>query len=251
MTTRYAEMTTPEDYEGSFCKGIFEGLEPSSPHSAIESLGALDFKHNASTDLIRSNSNVPSFQSSYEASYEKLHFPPLFSTSFGPTTLLYSSPILTNPMSYGEGVSGGCAIGFSIMRPTIELPLDELLEAEERMAEAYAQAHTHSEDAKKMAMTMSLDGSISTATTNASSSEQLQDILISDSHQHQPQQPQPLAPYTRPPSPPAPACTIPTPKRTLQQPSAATKQPKRTLKALLHMPTPSPRLNTPSSNHGT
>ncbi|KAG2148748.1 uncharacterized protein EDB93DRAFT_1103791 [Suillus bovinus] len=30
-------------------------------------------------------------------------------------------------MSYGEGVSCGCATGFSIYRPNIELPLDELL----------------------------------------------------------------------------------------------------------------------------
>ncbi|KAG1760619.1 hypothetical protein EDD22DRAFT_900313 [Suillus occidentalis] len=44
-----------------------------------------------------------------------------------PTALLYSTPTLSNPMSYGEGVSGGCATGFSIFRPTIELPLDELL----------------------------------------------------------------------------------------------------------------------------
>jgi GATA-binding protein len=68
-------------------------------------------------------------------SYEKLHFTPLFSTSFGPTTLLY----------YGEDISGSCATSFSIMHPTIELPLDKLLEAgeaEERMAEAYSQAHT-------------------------------------------------------------------------------------------------------------
>jgi GATA-binding protein len=141
-------------------------------------------------------------------SYEKLHFPPLFSTSFGPTALLYSTPTLTNPMSYGEGVSGGCATGFSIMRPTIELPLDELLEAEEaeeRMAEAYSQAHA--EDMKEDGNddvdmpydgyntaegngndSFLLDGS-TTTTAPASSSEQTQDILMSDSRQHQPQPP--------------------------------------------------------------
>ncbi|KAG2739592.1 hypothetical protein P692DRAFT_20881803 [Suillus brevipes Sb2] len=47
--------------------------------------------------------------------------------SYTPTALLYSTPALSNPMSYGEGVSGGCATGFSIFHPTIELPLDELL----------------------------------------------------------------------------------------------------------------------------
>ncbi|KAG2359845.1 hypothetical protein BDR07DRAFT_1487759 [Suillus spraguei] len=47
--------------------------------------------------------------SSYErfvASYEKLHFPPISSTSFGPTALLYSTPTLSNPMSQGEGLLG-------------------------------------------------------------------------------------------------------------------------------------------------
>lgn len=34
---------------------------------------------------------------------------------------------LSNPISYGEGISGGCTTGFSIFRLTIELPLDELL----------------------------------------------------------------------------------------------------------------------------
>lgn len=89
-------------------------------------------------------SSSATHDSSYEkfvASYEKLHFPPIFSTSFGPTALLYSTPTLSNPMSYGEGVSGGCATGFSIFRPTIELPLDELLGEEydgedDRMADA-------------------------------------------------------------------------------------------------------------------
>ncbi|OAX38290.1 hypothetical protein K503DRAFT_170783 [Rhizopogon vinicolor AM-OR11-026] len=162
-----------------------------------------------------SNDNVPSSQSAYDASYEKflayekLHFPPLFSTSFGPTALLYSTPTLTNPMSYGEGVSGGCATGFSIMRPTIELPLDELLEAEEaeeRMAEAYAQAHA--EDMKEDGsddIDMPYDDYPTTegngdgnsngnflqdgstiVSAAAPSSQQTQDILMSDSRQHQP-----------------------------------------------------------------
>ncbi|KAG2361108.1 hypothetical protein BDR07DRAFT_1486291 [Suillus spraguei] len=89
--------------------------------------------NHASSDPASNQNGVSSSatnDSSYEkfvASYEKLHFPPIFSTSFGPTALLYSTPTLSNPMSYGEGVSGGCATGFSIFRPTIELPLDELL----------------------------------------------------------------------------------------------------------------------------
>ncbi|KAH9929417.1 uncharacterized protein B0H18DRAFT_1084190 [Fomitopsis serialis] len=60
-----------------------------------------------------------------------LRFPSLFSNDFGPTALLYPTPTTTNPMTYGEGVgSGASANDFSIMRPTIELPLDELLNAD-------------------------------------------------------------------------------------------------------------------------
>ena len=58
-----------------------------------------------------------------------LRFPTLFSSDFGPSALLYPTPTLTNPMNYGEGVrhSGPTSDSFDIMRPTIELPLDELL----------------------------------------------------------------------------------------------------------------------------
>lgn len=164
---------------------------------------------NGSSDNLsssNSNANVPSSMAAFDASYEKfigsydkLHFPPLFSTSFGPTALLYSTPSITNPMSYGEGVSGGCATGFSIMRPTIELPLDELLEAqeaEERMAEAYARAHTNDmkEDGNDDVdmpydeyntttdhFILGVDSSTSTDTAS-----QTQDILMSDSRQNQP-----------------------------------------------------------------
>ncbi|KAG0697485.1 hypothetical protein DFH29DRAFT_984242 [Suillus ampliporus] len=104
----------------------------------------------ASTSASNPNDNSmndPSYER-FVASYEKLHFPPIFSTSFGPTALLYSTPTLTNPMSYGEGVSGGCATGFSIFRPTIELPLDELLEdgEDDQMLEAPL---TYPEDTKE------------------------------------------------------------------------------------------------------
>lgn len=57
-----------------------------------------------------------------------LHFPPLFSAGFGPSALLYAAPTLTNPMNYGEGFNpSGANDSFSISRPTIELPLDEIL----------------------------------------------------------------------------------------------------------------------------
>ncbi|KAJ7575653.1 hypothetical protein C8J56DRAFT_1032411 [Mycena floridula] len=58
-----------------------------------------------------------------------LHFSSLFSNDFGPAALLYPAPTLTNTMNYGEGHHPtGANDGFSIVRPTIELPLDELFD---------------------------------------------------------------------------------------------------------------------------
>ncbi|KAG2029873.1 hypothetical protein BDR03DRAFT_995028 [Suillus americanus] len=150
--------------------------------------------------------------SSYEkfmASYEKLHFPPIFSTSFGPTALLYSTPTLSNPMSYGEGVSGGCATGFSIFRPTIELPLDELLGEEydgedDRMADApIAQPDDTKEDGNDegdVVMRYDEYNNIPTQSegesllggSSAAAASAEQDVLMSDSRQQQ--QPQPSTP---------------------------------------------------------
>ncbi|KAL4077368.1 hypothetical protein J3A83DRAFT_4388805 [Scleroderma citrinum] len=57
-----------------------------------------------------------------------LRFPTLFSTDFGPSALLSASPTLTTPMNYGEDVTNtSSSYSLSILRPTIELPLDELL----------------------------------------------------------------------------------------------------------------------------
>ncbi|KAF8637749.1 hypothetical protein AX17_002607 [Amanita inopinata Kibby_2008] len=60
---------------------------------------------------------------------QSLRFPPIFSNDFGPSALLFATPTVTNSMNYGEGLnpSGHNDDGFSIVRPTIELPLDELL----------------------------------------------------------------------------------------------------------------------------
>ncbi|KAL0573442.1 hypothetical protein V5O48_008515 [Marasmius crinis-equi] len=57
-----------------------------------------------------------------------LRFPSLFNNDFGPTALLYPAPSLTTRMNYGEGLNPPSqSDGFSVPRPTIELPLDELL----------------------------------------------------------------------------------------------------------------------------
>ena len=68
----------------------------------------------------------------YSMSSQFLRFPPLFSTGFGPSALLHAAPTLTNTMNYGEGFNPSRANdSFSISRPTIELPLDEILFGEE------------------------------------------------------------------------------------------------------------------------
>ncbi|KAI1784135.1 hypothetical protein LXA43DRAFT_976825 [Ganoderma leucocontextum] len=63
-----------------------------------------------------------------------LRFPSLFSDNFGPAAfaLLYRMPTVTNSMAYGEGVTStnNNSDRFSIVRPTIELPPDEFLNAD-------------------------------------------------------------------------------------------------------------------------
>ncbi|KAJ6578626.1 hypothetical protein DFH09DRAFT_913613, partial [Mycena vulgaris] len=61
-----------------------------------------------------------------------VRLPTLFSTSFGPTALLAPLPSLAPRMNYGEAhthTTGGDD-AMRVRRPTIELPLDELLHAE-------------------------------------------------------------------------------------------------------------------------
>ncbi|KAI6021985.1 hypothetical protein EDC04DRAFT_349244 [Pisolithus marmoratus] len=59
-------------------------------------------------------------------------FPCLFSNDFGPSALLSASPTLTTHINYGENVTRSPSMShhaLSISRPTIELPLDELLDS--------------------------------------------------------------------------------------------------------------------------
>lgn len=64
-----------------------------------------------------------------------LKFPSLFNSDFGPSALLYPTPTLTNSMNYGEGLNPSTNAtsndSFSVSRPTIELPLDEILHHDE------------------------------------------------------------------------------------------------------------------------
>ncbi|KAI6025484.1 hypothetical protein EDC04DRAFT_2573818 [Pisolithus marmoratus] len=68
----------------------------------------------------------------YELQQPTLKFPSLFSNDFGPSALLSASPTLTTHMNYGEDVTRSSSTShhaLSIFRPTIELPLDELLDS--------------------------------------------------------------------------------------------------------------------------
>lgn len=57
-----------------------------------------------------------------------LRFPSLFTSDFGPSALLDPAPSVTPSINYGEGTSPAASHdAFGIPRPTIELPLDELL----------------------------------------------------------------------------------------------------------------------------
>jgi GATA-binding protein len=87
-----------------------------------------------------------------------LRFPSLFSSDFGPSALLYPTPTVTNPMNYGEGVrhSFPSNDSFDIVRPTIELPLDELLMEPGDCSEAWTFASTSTPDSQSQSRQLDL-----------------------------------------------------------------------------------------------
>lgn len=87
--------------------------------------------HHNDRDTIRARRDTDATSLTISTNHQEafLRFPSLFSSDFGPSALLYPTPTVTNPMNYGEGVrhSIPSTDSFDIVRPTIELPLDELL----------------------------------------------------------------------------------------------------------------------------
>lgn len=69
---------------------------------------------------------------------QALHFPALFSDSFAPSALLYAAPTLTTTMTYGEGFVPSTTSDdqFRISRPTIEVPLDDIIFGDDSSAES-------------------------------------------------------------------------------------------------------------------
>ena len=72
---------------------------------------------NAAEPVTRRNDQSPA----------SLRFPTLFSNDFDPRALYHPTPSRANPVSFGEGLAINNTNQFDIIRPTIELPLDELL----------------------------------------------------------------------------------------------------------------------------
>ncbi|KAJ7726839.1 hypothetical protein DFH07DRAFT_930958 [Mycena maculata] len=81
------------------------------------------------------NANANADSPMLPAGETAVRLPTLFSTSFGLVALLFPAPTLTPRMNYGEaatqrgrgGVHNGMDSDMRVVRPTIELPLDELL----------------------------------------------------------------------------------------------------------------------------
>ena len=119
-----------------------------------------------------------------------LRFPPLFSNDFGPSALLYPTPSVTNSMNYGEGLNPSASNdGFSIIRPTIELHLDEIL--------------NNVEDTSNLSLSSNL---VTTPTTYVPRPQQPQEDVV-------------MQPATFVP-PPAP---VPEPRKTRRRASAAAR----------------------------
>ena len=96
-------------------------------------------------------SSVPepaSLNSSNSSSHPQptVRLPGIFSNNFGPTALLYPSPSFSSSHTYGEDVTMSYAGadtspngGMGVSRPTIELPLDELLDVDGDGPEAWGE----------------------------------------------------------------------------------------------------------------
>ncbi|KAF7974624.1 hypothetical protein HWV62_11604 [Athelia sp. TMB] len=100
-----------------------EEAEAEAQAAAATGMDEVHHEHSLTTRGRRPSSNIPINRTDNGA----LIFPSLFSNDFHPAALLYPAPTHTNRMTYGEGVGGAPSAGFSISRPTIELPLDDIL----------------------------------------------------------------------------------------------------------------------------
>jgi GATA-binding protein, other eukaryote len=103
------------------------GAYPTHPNLNINSMALVheDSDDNDSS-LVQCGSQPAALAHDLRA--RSLSFPSLFSNDFGPSALLNSTPTLTTFMNYSEEAGlNPLNDGLSVVRPTIELPLDKLL----------------------------------------------------------------------------------------------------------------------------
>jgi GATA-binding protein, other eukaryote len=89
----------------------------------------------APLSLTQKGRKPESFSAARASHSPALQFPSLFPSSndLYPAALYYPSPTLSKAMTYGEGLNGSVSNDvFSVLRPTIELPIDDLLSGSER-----------------------------------------------------------------------------------------------------------------------
>lgn len=81
----------------------------------------------AATRAQADDSTLASSSSAISDDLPSLKFDSIFNQGFGPSALLFPAPTLTTRLSYGEGLNPSNDDTFTVSRPTIELPLDEIL----------------------------------------------------------------------------------------------------------------------------
>ena len=95
---------------------------------------------------VSESANLNTSNSSSSHSQPTVRLPGIFSNNFGPTALLYPSPSFSSSHTYGEdvtmsypGTDTSPSGGMGVSRPTIELPLDELLDVDGDGPEAWGE----------------------------------------------------------------------------------------------------------------
>jgi hypothetical protein len=122
------DMKPSSEFKGNSTKRGRVAARPTEddrPEIAIDSRSTIDKDPPLTKRGRKPSVSAPDPQ--IDAQNSSLMFPSLFANDFNPTALLYPPPSLTTTMNYGEGVGAPSSGGFSIARPTIELPLDDIL----------------------------------------------------------------------------------------------------------------------------
>lgn len=123
--------------------------------------------------------------SQYHPQQAAVRLPSIFSNNFGPTAILYPSPSYATSSTYGEDVpmtyinEVSPSSGLGISRPTIELPLDELLEVDGESPTCWEQVLA-SIDASQAAEEEANANAFNAAAANAESDRTMKESNVSD-----------------------------------------------------------------------